>query len=91
VTRLFNRYVKHILGSNGEFSVGLNNSGNLDFDIRTKDTVASTQAKITVTHITSITACCAHSSDLAVLKRLKSTRFYHFAYHGRHCPRAPTT
>jgi uncharacterized protein YydD (DUF2326 family) len=78
VTRYFNRFVKQILSINGEFIVGLNTSGNLDFEIRTKDTVG-TDTSQDQGHSYHRMLCALF--DLAVLKALEDTPFYHFVYH----------
>mgnify|MGYP000893401907 CR=1 FL=1 len=78
VTRLFNRYVKEVLGINGEFIVGQNTSGNVDFEIRTKDRGGddTSQDKGHSYH-----RLLAALFDLAVLKALEEHPFYHFVYH----------
>jgi uncharacterized protein YydD (DUF2326 family) len=78
VTRYFNRYVKQILGINGEFIVSLNSSGNIDFEIRTKDMVGVDTSQ-DQGHSYHRMLCALF--DLAVLKSLEDTPFYHFVYH----------
>jgi uncharacterized protein YydD (DUF2326 family) len=78
VTRFFNRYVKQILGINGEFIVSRNTSGNIEFDIRTKD-VTGHDTSQDQGHSYHRLLCALF--DLAVLKALETARFYHFVYH----------
>lgn len=78
VTRFFNRYVKQILGINGEFIVSRNTNGNIEFDIRTKD-VTGHDTSQDRGHSYHRLLCALF--DLAVLKALETTRFYHFVYH----------
>jgi uncharacterized protein YydD (DUF2326 family) len=78
VTRYFNRYVKEILGINGQFIVSLNSSGNIDFEIRTKDMVGIDTSQ-DQGHSYHRMLCALF--DLAVLKALENTPFYHFVYH----------
>lgn len=78
VTRYFNRYVKLILGINGEFIVSGNTSGNIEFEIRTKDVVGSDTSQ-DQGHSYHRLLCALF--DLAVLRALDKTPFYHFVYH----------
>lgn len=78
VTRYFNRYVRQVLSISGEFIVGRNTSGNIDFEIRTKD-VAGTDTSQDRGHSYRRLLCALF--DLAVLKSLESLPFYHFVYH----------
>jgi uncharacterized protein YydD (DUF2326 family) len=78
VTRYFNRFVKQILGINGEFIVSGNTSGNIEFEIRTKD-VIGTDTSQDQGHSYHRLLCALF--DLAVLRALDSARFYHFVYH----------
>lgn len=78
VTRYFNRFVKQVLGINGEFIVSRNSNSNLEFEIRTKDLTGAdtSQDKGNSYH----RLLCA-LFDLAVLKALETMPFYHFVYH----------
>ena len=78
VTRYFNRYVKLILGINGEFIVSGNTSGNIEFEIRTKD-IIGTDTSQDRGHSYHRLLCALF--DLAVLRALDKTSFYHFVYH----------
>lgn len=78
VTRYFNRFVKQILGINGEFIVSRNTSGNIEFEIRTKDVTGSDTSQ-DQGHSYHRLLCALF--DLSVLKALEKTRFYHFVYH----------
>jgi uncharacterized protein YydD (DUF2326 family) len=78
VTRYFNRFVKLILGINGEFIVSGNTSGNIEFEIRTKD-VVGTDTSQDQGHSYHRLLCALF--DLAVLRALDKTPFYHFVYH----------
>jgi uncharacterized protein YydD (DUF2326 family) len=78
VTRYFNRFVKQILGINGEFIVSGNMSGNIEFEIRTKD-VVGTDTSQDQGHSYHRLLCALF--DLAVLRALDNTSFYHFVYH----------
>lgn len=78
VTQLFNRYVKQVLNINGEFIVGKNKSGNLEFEIRTKD-VTGADTSQHAGHSYHRLLCALF--DIAVLKALENTAFYHFVYH----------
>lgn len=78
VTRYFNRFVKQVLGINGEFIVSRNTNWNIEFEIRTKDVagVDTSQHKGNSYH----RLLCA-LFDLSVLKALEALPFYHFVYH----------
>jgi len=78
VTRYFNRYVKQILGINGEFIVSTNTSGNIDFSIKTKD-VTGADTSQDKGHSYHRMLCALF--DLAVLKAMEDSPFYHFVYH----------
>jgi uncharacterized protein YydD (DUF2326 family) len=78
VTRYFNRFVKLILGINGEFIVSRNTSGNIEFEIRTKD-VVGTDTSQDQGHSYHRLLCALF--DLAMLRALDETQFYHFVYH----------
>ena len=78
VTRFFNRYVKQILGINGEFIVSRNSSGNIEFEIRTKDVVGGDTSQ-DQGHSYHRMLCALF--DLSVLKALEDMPFYHFVYH----------
>jgi uncharacterized protein YydD (DUF2326 family) len=78
VTRYFNRFVKQVLGINGEFIVGRNTNGNIEFEIRTKD-VAGADTSQDKGHSYHRLLCALF--DLAVLKTLETMPFYHFVYH----------
>jgi uncharacterized protein YydD (DUF2326 family) len=78
VTRYFNRFVKQVLGINGEFIVSGNTSGNIEFEIRTKD-VVGTDTSQDQGHSYHRLLCALF--DLAVLQALDKTPFYHFVYH----------
>ncbi|QUS41858.1 DUF2326 domain-containing protein [Tardiphaga alba] len=78
ITILFNRYVARILDINGEFIVTGNSSGNLEFAIRTKDVTGGDTSQDRG-HSYHRTLCALF--DLAVLKALEDTPFYHFVYH----------
>ena len=78
VTRYFNRFVKMILGINGEFIVSGNANGNIEFEIRTKD-VAGSDTSQDQGHSYHRLLCALF--DLAVLRALDNTSFYHFVYH----------
>jgi uncharacterized protein YydD (DUF2326 family) len=78
VTRYFNRFVKLILGINGEFIVSRNTSGNIEFEIRTKD-VVGTDTSQDQGHSYHRLLCALF--DLAMLRALDKTQFYHFVYH----------
>lgn len=78
VTRYFNRFVKQILGINGEFIVSRNSNGNIEFEIRTKD-VVGTDTSQDRGHSYHRLLCALF--DLAVLRALDHTAFYHFVYH----------
>jgi uncharacterized protein YydD (DUF2326 family) len=78
VTRYFNRFVKQILGINGEFIVSRNASGNLEFEIRTKDVVGGDTSQ-DQGHSYHRLLCALF--DLAVLRALDTAPFYHFVYH----------
>ncbi len=78
VTVFFNRYVKQVLGINGEFIVSRNASGNIDFEIRTKDVVGGDTSQ-DEGHSYHRMLCALF--DLAVLKALDDMPFYHFVYH----------
>jgi uncharacterized protein YydD (DUF2326 family) len=78
VTRYFNRFVKLILGINGEFIVSGNASGNIEFEIRTKD-IVGTDTSQDQGHSYHRLLCALF--DLAVLHALDKTSFYHFVYH----------
>jgi uncharacterized protein YydD (DUF2326 family) len=78
VTQYFNRYVKQVLGINGEFIVGRNSSGNIEFEIRTKDVVGSDTSQDQGNSYHRL--LCA-LFDLAVLTALETAPFYHFVYH----------
>lgn len=78
VTQYFNRFVKQVLGINGEFFINVNSNGNIDFNIRTKDKlgVDTSQDKGNSYH----RLLCA-LFDVSVLKALEEKSFYHFVYH----------
>src|SRR5207249_9141771 len=78
VTVFFNRYVARILNINGEFIVSENQSGNIEFAIRTKDVTGGDTSQ-DQGHSYHRTLCALF--DLAVLKALQNTPFYHFVYH----------
>lgn len=78
VTRYFNRYVKQVLGIKGEFIVGRNANGNIEFEIRTKD-AAGDETSQDRGHSYHRLLCALF--DMAVLKALESNAFYHFVYH----------
>jgi uncharacterized protein YydD (DUF2326 family) len=78
VTQYFNRFVKLILGINGEFIVSGNTSGNIEFEIRTKDIVGDDTSQDRG-HSYHRLLCALF--DLAVLRALDKTPFYHFVYH----------
>jgi uncharacterized protein YydD (DUF2326 family) len=78
VTVYFNRYVARILNINGEFIVSGNQSGNIEFAIRTKDMTGGDTSQ-DQGHSYHRTLCALF--DLAVLKALQNTPFYHFVYH----------
>jgi uncharacterized protein YydD (DUF2326 family) len=78
VTVYFNRYVARILNINGEFIVSENQSGNIEFAIRTKDVTGGDTSQ-DQGHSYHRTLCALF--DLAVLKALENTPFYHFVYH----------
>lgn len=78
VTRTFNRFVKQVLGINGEFIVGRNTNGNIDFEIRTKS-LSGTDTSQDQGH--SYHRLLAALFDLSVLKALEAAPFYHFVYH----------
>jgi uncharacterized protein YydD (DUF2326 family) len=78
VTRYFNRFVKQVLGIAGEFIVSRNSSGNIEFEIRTKD-AAGTDTSQDRGHSYRRLLCALF--DLAILKALEDMPFYHFVYH----------
>ncbi|MEZ2146226.1 DUF2326 domain-containing protein [Bradyrhizobium sp. DN5] len=78
VTRYFNRFVKLILGINGEFIVSGNTNGNLEFEIRTKDVVGIDTSQ-DQGHSYHRLLCALF--DLSVLRALDKAPFYHFVYH----------
>lgn len=78
VTQLFNRFVKQVLGINGEFIVGRNTKGNIEFEIRTKS-VSGAETSQDKGHSYHRLLCALF--DLAVLKSLETMPFYHFVYH----------
>ena len=78
ITRYFNRFVKQVLGINGEFIVSRNSSGNIDFEIRTKD-LAGADTSQDRGHSYHRLLCALF--DLSVLKALENEPFYHFVYH----------
>lgn len=78
VTRYFNRFVKLILGINGEFIVSRNASGNIEFEIRTKDVIGVDTSQ-DQGHSYHRLLCALF--DLAVLRALDKAAFYHFVYH----------
>jgi uncharacterized protein YydD (DUF2326 family) len=78
ITQLFNRFVRQVLGIHGEFIVGKNKSGNLEFEIKTKDVTGSDTSQH-AGHSYHRLLCALF--DLAVLKALEETPFYHFVYH----------
>lgn len=78
VTRYFNRYVKQIMGINGEFIVSRNSTGNIEFEIRTKDPAGGDTSQ-DQGHSYHRLLCALF--DLSVLKALESAPFYHFVYH----------
>lgn len=78
VTLLFNRYVKEVLNISGQFIVGLNRSGNLDFEIKTTDATGNDTSQ-SEGHTYRKLLCALF--DLAVLKALEEMPFYHFVYH----------
>lgn len=78
VTRYFNRFVKQILGINGEFIVSRNTSGNIEFEIRTKDVIGADTSQ-DQGHSYHRLLCALF--DLSVLRALDQTPFYHFVYH----------
>ncbi|AJA59138.1 MULTISPECIES: DUF2326 domain-containing protein [Bradyrhizobium] len=78
VTRFFNRFVKLILGINGEFIVSGNSNGNLEFEIRTKDVVGIDTSQ-DQGHSYHRLLCALF--DLSVLRALDRAPFYHFVYH----------
>jgi uncharacterized protein YydD (DUF2326 family) len=78
VTRYFNRFVKQILGINGEFIVSRNTSGNIEFEIRTKDVIGADTSQ-DQGHSYHRLLCALF--DLSVLRALDKTPFYHFVYH----------
>jgi uncharacterized protein YydD (DUF2326 family) len=79
VTQLFNRYVKQILSINGEFIVGTNKQGNIEFEIKTKDAITGSATSQDRGHSYHRLLCALF--DIAVLKALEDTPFYHFVYH----------
>lgn len=78
VTQLFNRYVKRVLGINGEFVISQNKSGNIEFEVKTKDAVGNDTSQ-SDGHTYRRLLCALF--DLATLKALEEARFYHFVYH----------
>lgn len=78
VTRYFNRYVKAVLGVNGEFSITQNRSGNIEFHIHTTDVIGKTSSQ---SEGSSYHRLLCALFDLAVLKALENAPFYHFVYH----------
>ncbi len=78
VTTLFNRFVRQVLDVNGEFIVTKNSEGNIEFEIKTKDSSGSETSQ-SEGHSYHRLLCALF--DLAVLKALENTPFYHFVYH----------
>jgi uncharacterized protein YydD (DUF2326 family) len=79
ITQLFNRYVMRVLGIHGEFIVGKNKQGNIEFEIKTKDAISGNDTSQDQGHSYRRLLCALF--DLSVLKALETTPFYHFVYH----------
>jgi uncharacterized protein YydD (DUF2326 family) len=78
ITQLFSRYVRRVLNIHGEFIVTQNRSGNIEFEVKTKDAVGNDTSQ-SDGHTYRRLLCALF--DLATLKALESLQFYHFVYH----------
>ncbi|WP_291766682.1 DUF2326 domain-containing protein [Maricaulis sp.] len=78
VVVLFNRYVRRVLGINGEFVIRQNGEGNFDFGIKTTDRLGNDTSQADGKTYSQL--ICA-LFDLAVLKVLENEPFFHCVYH----------
>lgn len=78
VTQLFSRYVKSVLNINAEFIISQNKHGNIEFEVKTKDLQGADTSQ-SDGHTYRRLLCALF--DLATLKALEDTAFYHFVYH----------